>query len=117
MFEHIVDPIKNFFKGAGTDEPQTENPTPSTATTAQPYQRPTRDQLRQDWPMPAPDVRDRILAGLAAWTQPGATHTYTNERGVRITRAIKPREALRAMKTLHMLGSLTLDQQLQDHKD
>ena len=64
-----------------------------------------------------PASRDRIVAGFAAMAQPGATHTYTNRHNQKVTKPVRPREALRAMKILHELGTLTLEQQRQDHLD
>jgi len=49
-------------------------------------------------------------------TQRGATKTYINEDGETVTVKLKPRESLRAMRTLNALGRMSLRQQKRDHK-
>ena len=83
--------------------------------TPTPYQPPTREQLHQDWPL-APEARGRIVAGLVAMTQPGATSTRKTRDGRTLTKEVSPRHTVRAARLLKQIGSIALDQQRQDHQ-
>jgi hypothetical protein len=89
------------------------DPPPEEPTVA--YQPPSRDELHQDWPLD-PNARAPIVAGLLAMTQRGATKTYITEDGETVTVKLKPRESLRAMRTLNALGRMSLRQQKRDRQ-
>src|SRR5262249_28296712 len=94
----ILNPAPPAPEAAVTDPPP-EEPTA-------PYQPPSRDELHQDWPLD-PNARAPIVAGLLAMTQRGATKTYINKDGETVTVQLKPRESLRAMRTLNALGRMS----------
>jgi hypothetical protein len=89
------------------------DPPPEEPTVA--YQPPSRDELHQDWPLD-PNARAPIVAGLIAMSQRAATKTYINEDGEPVTVKLKPRESLRAMRTLNALGRMSLRQQKRDRQ-
>src|SRR4051794_27349812 len=82
-----------------------------------PYQRPTLEQLHQDWPLD-PQARAPIIAGLAAMAQRGATKTRRTrdreKKEITVTHHVRPRESLRAMRIINAIGRLSLRQQRRD---
>src|SRR5262245_27860518 len=106
----LIDPLNH---GPPAPEAPLSNPPPEEPTV--PYQPPSRDELHQDWPLD-PNARAPIVAGLIAMSQRGATKTYINEDGETVTVKVKPRESLRAMRTLNALGRMSLRQQKRDRQ-
>ena len=106
----LIDPLNH---GPPATEAAVTDPPPEEP--AAPYQTPSRDELHQHWPLD-PNARAPIVAGLIAMTQRGATKTYINEDGETVTVQLKPRESLRAMRTLNALGRMSLRQQKRDYK-
>jgi hypothetical protein len=73
------------------------------------------DKKPQLWPHD-PAARDRIIDYLVKVSRPGAQEVRKDKNGQEIIRNIKPREALRAMRTLGGYGKLELKQQRLDHQ-
>ena len=94
----------------------TSSPNPSTAehcpAAAQPYVKPSIDQLRQVWPL-APTKRQRLIDYYISLTQPGATIKVKTKRGT-IERPVTAREVFKATKLLVALGESAIQQQKRD---
>jgi hypothetical protein len=96
-------------------EPDTSAAAAENSTGPPRSQPPTRDALRQVWPLD-PDPLPRIVANLVAMTKPGVTWTRQKPNGQTVSTTISPRLNCRAAQLLCWVGALSLDQQKQDHE-